>query len=511
MTSWIGSCCCALAAFYYLCPSKKKEREWIDRKLVWGDKEEVSEVFHRWTVEDKVVTVIQTVVWQKCSYDPPDPNHPPKKVRMHDNNWKCLVEDRSSHTSWESEMQWYKTAEELLQFKPIVEKDGAVTFGKPIHTWSLNPNVDVHLLKRAEKIERKGISLLKLDMVWYTFNKRTNTGQVDPIEFPESVSRKNRVYYALSHQLQSRHPGYVMVAAQTQSLMDPKVVLEGHRWAVTLADTGYSGSINPLSWFGHAVIIIEGVKKNGSYFMALAHMRENNASKKAEVLWLDQIPPREIVARCKEKTRTWQKAASRVVEMIRRIRWEIEMQNQGKPQVFFHIRGSHAIGVRPQKTGEYATEKEWEEASYSIPGRDMENHFTPAFFHSEGNDDNCPSLLDEEFWRKYSERNPGCRFVKLSPSTKRFEEFIMPDNCTTWAIKKLYMAGVDLPAGNYSKVAIGPRAFTRSKDPFTQWEELKHSGPDLPPLLEPIEEHDIVFRFKEGKSVVFTQETDLWD
>jgi len=506
LLSLIADCCRILSGIVAAPAAVKEPRA----ETVWADKEDTSETLRQWTVEDKIVSLVQVTRWRQAVTVPADPRHPPRTYRMSD-RLKCVVEDRQARKTWDIGL--YGKAEEILQRMPIVEQDGSVTFAKPIHSWPLSRNIEIILLKRGEIMQRKGFTLLKCDLVWYAFNTSSNTAQVDPINFPQSISREDHVYYALAHKLAVQSPGYAMQAVQGKSLMDPSMTLEGHRWAVTFVDTAVSNS-NPYSWFGHAAIVIEGIKKNGLYFMSVVHMRENRFSKEAEVVYLDEndITPEEVRSRCKEKTRSWQRSASQAAKLIKRVKWEIQMQAEGRPQVFFHIRGSHAAGVKPRKAAEYQSHEEWERSADSVPGKEMEQHFTESFFRpSNKKNDSCPSIDDEEFWRKYGEQNPYCRFVKQNPKTQKFEEFIMPDNCTTWAIKRLYLAGISLPPGSNSRIATGPHDYTRAKEPLTPWEDWKDPNP-LPSLLAPIEEHNMAMTFQaDGPRVRFTQEPNLFE
>lgn len=456
MISWVNNC------FRSLCPrpvtfcteeiakdptqkvigrisSIEAEKLPLRQAIEWRSSEKTSEELCRWTVENHIISLVRDILAH------------PQKLR-------CIVEDVVYQNNWQLDLG-DRNVEEIMRCKPIVEEDGSVTFAKPIHVWPLNANTDVCLLKRTVRTHAKwGIAILKYNLIWYLYNKKNNKAQVDPIDFPATIFRENRIFYALAHKVVIQPSRYIMEPVSKQSLFDPTMIVEGHQWVVSLADAGRS-RWDPCSWFGHAAIFVEGIKptdRGGHYFMSKAHLYKNKSGK-PEVRWVDEtsVSPEDMVASCRKKFRSWQRSAIQVINLIQRVKWEIEMQKKGQPQVFFHLQGSHAIGVSPQKSAEFPSYQEWEQANEKIPGKRMEASFSNYYFFPKSKR-SLPDTTDHLAWKRFHQENPPCRTVRKNQETDMFEEFIMPDNCTTWAIKRLYLAEIDLPPGQYPALATFP-------------------------------------------------------
>ncbi len=93
------------------------------------------------------------------------------------------------------------------------------------------------------------------------------------IQFPRQFSRKYNEEYRRVFMYKSPNligPVSFLPKVSSESKFDPELSIDCSNWAITLVDSASSG-VDPLSWGGHARIVIEGVAE-GRYFQHLADL-----------------------------------------------------------------------------------------------------------------------------------------------------------------------------------------------------------------------------------------------
>jgi hypothetical protein len=187
------------------------------------------------------------------------------------------------------------------------------------------------------------------------------------------------------------------------SRLDNKITVDRDRWAVTFVTTGTSQN-KPTTWGGHAVIIIEGVRK-GSYFLDRADFIDSG------VRFIEDFPTEKL--KYSGKTETWPRLRVDTENMIAVIQWEAKTQAMDQNPVLFNIFGRGSILNPPQST----TGVNWDKCLAETP------------------------LNEGEFVA---------------------QPLLTPDNCATWAAEKLDLAKIKIPPSMIKKLITIPKTYTHA-------------------------------------------------
>ena len=182
-----------------------------------------------------------------------------------------------------------------------------------------------------------------------------------------------------------------------RTLLDNKVVIDNCNWAVTLIDSGQSDPADPMTWGGHAAIIIEGVGEKG-HFIKKGHLRIAKGRPKVS---FELLSPQFYQQRHQfvEKTETYRRSRQKVEDLMKAMEWESQ-----HGELSYHRQGDVDCQVVQEGF------KELEDA------------------------ENLRKKLDPD--------GLGQHQVKQH-SNGTFGVFKIPDNCITWALKKLKIADIN--------------------------------------------------------------------
>ena len=293
-----------------------------------------------------------------------------------------------------------------------------------------------------------------------------------------------------------------------KSRLDPSVPIDRTRWAVTLINSGDSVS-NPLTWGGHAAIIIEG-RRQGAFFTYKAHLRKINGK---AVVRLEYIGDKEISY--SQKGETWKVNRGDAKRMLEAISYELEMQEMKKhdkknlqeekdPLVFFDLRGRGSKLAKPYVIKEYDSydelvrdtlEPECVDSFSSLP------HPIPYKSITLIDKTGKRRILDNrQFEIQDVQISSPQRIFIQNPSNEKWSEVRLPDNCQTWAARKLEYCGIYLKSDYLLKsifalprmymaqgLALQDYAFSRL---FSRMNTSEQSE-DLTPLMRAIKEGDV--------------------
>lgn len=115
--------------------------------------------------------------------------------------------------------------------------------------------------------------------------------------FEKYIPFQTRLSWMADFQMEKDFSKLILHKIQIQSRLSPDIKLDRDNWAATLADTGQIDSNNPLSRFGHAVLLIEGIRR-GRPFMWLTHLTNKGIRLSKDAFSLSFT--------VKGHTRTWQ-------------------------------------------------------------------------------------------------------------------------------------------------------------------------------------------------------------
>lgn len=216
-----------------------------------------------------------------------------------------------------------------------------------LHTWKFPDESTVKLLySNAQKLKYA-----------YTKNGFTKEGAI------ECPNNGTSIAECIEH-LKCLRPNvlpdcsveFVATISEAPSQFDPNVQVNDDQWAITLADIGTRVITNPLTWNGHACLVVEGTV-NGYYFNTLVHlvMSKNgvliDGHKMGTVVLkinttcnrkkIPQLFPYEVY----HNSVTWVRKRTVVQKMLQKVAYTISEQNQGRPQIPMNLRGQGSVFV----------------------------------------------------------------------------------------------------------------------------------------------------------------------
>ena len=177
--------------------------------------------------------------------------------------------DKTAGSRWSTEIELQEYSIEtvvtkLKECEAVVNFDGSVDFVLPSKKWELGDNKEITLLQDKD------------DLIWQLFDKTTNRASQTLCLENQELDVNQRVSLVEDSEItgfQSNENQLTSVSTarmKKTSVLDPEQTIDRDSWAITLISCGDSGS-DPLSWGGHAAILIEGVA-NGLFFMKKAHL-----------------------------------------------------------------------------------------------------------------------------------------------------------------------------------------------------------------------------------------------
>ena len=284
-----------------------------------------------------------------------------------------------------------------------------------------------------------------------------------------------------------------------KSLLDPSVLIDNENWAVTIVNTGKSQLFQPISWAGHAALIIEGRDK-GAFFKYKAHLKLIEG---VPTVLLEKIKKGKL-SDC-QKGETWRVPRYEVEQMLEAIKWEISKQRANDPQIYFDLRGSAAKRVNPIEIKEYNSYRDVIEATL---GAECLN---PSLAPSQPVPYRSITLRDKN-GRQWSETNaqfasdfslnlqrefssPQQMFIEQSDG--KWLEVRIPDNCMTWVKRKLADCGVLLQGDTLNAIFAFPKRYMSKglglQNSVNEYSPREHSVEEVTnyPLICAIENHDI--------------------
>lgn len=247
---------------------------------------------------------------------------------------------------------------------------------------------------------------------------------------------------------------------KSSSSLNTSVPIDRDQWAVTLINT------DSASWHGHAALVIEGVLR-GKVERVMADIgiqSKGGAVLPADVDYQQYDPGRT----CRGKTETWPVPRFLAEEMISQILWEISEKESGRPRVYYRARGPEAFPLPdPIKVAEFPSIQEWVSHYKTHTPSQMTVYCDPAqrgmflpykVYLSQEDFLDADSAMAEV---------PLCAFSLIkqtySSSSTKVEEYVLPDNCITWAKKKLQLVGVDLVDSKYKSLFTVPTDYIPKK------------------------------------------------
>ena len=398
------------------------------------------------------------------------------------------------------------------KYQPEVSEAGEVSFSpmaSASFTWSFR-NKEIQLLQ---------IESSKL--IWRLFDKSTNTFSQTPFsesfihwdkfaekDHPEYRSTRDLSFKSRQDHFKDCDIEKIEIKPTPRSLtyrlgavyakqivgrskLDPSVPIDIKRWAITLINSGKSsgkGKIpNPKAWAGHAALIIEG-RDEGAFFAKKAHFfRDINGVPRVS---LDDEKAKGETFFYSQKRETWKVHAKDVMRMLDTVKWEIEKQKENDPQVYFDIRGSQSSLVKPIRVKKYGS---YEELIKETLGPEYLESRKPTKIESNASIEELmrealePENLDSSLapctpipyrsitlkdrnGKQWTESNiqvaaggiqntsPQRIFIQDS-SGNSWAEYRIPDNCMTWAIRKLEDCGIYLENKTLNRIYASPKKY----------------------------------------------------
>ena len=353
----------------------------------------------------------------------------------------------------------------LIRCQPKVENGSVRFFPQPRvrYSWSFR-NKEIKLLQNDNKL------------IWELFDKCTQTSSQAPFQAGFSLQKKLHTrksdllpmarllnhnpnmpstfflrYFrdheiikieveTTPHSLTHRLSGVYAKNIERYSELDPSVSIDCDRWAVTIVNSGKSFKYDPLSWGGHAVIIIEGRDK-GAFFKHLAHLRKKKYAKLSLKKNISHVE-------YNQKMKTHSVSREAVLKMLESIEWEIKKQKEEDPQVFFDIQGNKSISVKPIFIKEYDSYDDLISQTLgiykSIIIRDRDGREQTIVSDRLALTEGVPPTPSQQ------------KFIQNKFNDK-WTEIRIPDNCLTWAKRKLKDCKVHLNSSVFDAICATPR------------------------------------------------------
>lgn len=283
------------------------------------------------------------------------------------------------------------------------------------------------------------------------FNKTTRIASSIPVDFEHTSPIDERVAHLaqaiIDRMIVENDCLGNIVFKRARSKFDDAVIINRNNWGITLVSTG-------AKWYGHAKIAIEGVSNKGIQFLHYADLRlagnkSVNCSGTAFVTYkkrLEYTPP-------VKQTQTWLRTKDKVQRMINQILWEVLKQEDNEPQVFFDLLGSDSCKVNPirVRSTQIADRSDLFRQEFAdsvvmqgpyFKGTELRLNISRSTQNIKlalkGSGIIATSFINES-------RSSLVHYVLSSDASNRMDEYIYPDNCITWARKKLMLADIDLP------------------------------------------------------------------
>ncbi len=304
----------------------------------------------RWKIEEGEVCIVQDTDLLKSIWINPE------GLRIHG----CALGSFASTQNLEKIRQLVKACQPIICFR----KSTRVHFFPISHSWTWNDykiellsNYDtfwdfldsnfVNALSKDQLPLKANESKLPSDpLFWHVFNQKTKQTTYlthkqafiiqNTDEISLTASKKTHKFEAFEiTKLEIEKTSHNEVVEKIClrpitfcSKFDSNVTICVDLWAVTLVNTGKCYSSNPSSWYGHAGLVIEGVKK-GAYFSYFTDLKAEGGG---------------TVRLTEERTTTYSGKAKtflvshlKVERMIHTIEREIAQQTKGEPIVKFSM------------------------------------------------------------------------------------------------------------------------------------------------------------------------------
>ncbi len=222
-----------------------------------------------------------------------------------------------------------ETIQHIATCQPVIQ-DGKIVFYSIYHSWTWNDH-KVALLKDSQ-----------LQLIWHVFNQKTlKTNYLSYLQGTvfEGIEDRPVGEIKLDYLNEFKIEKLVVEKKDNSEIMktiflktitfcskfDANVILNCNCWALTLVNTGKVNNMNPMTWYGHAGLVIEGVK-NGAYFSYFTDLIAQDGGK---VRFEDRT------VAYSGKSVTFFAVSFQVERMITAIKKEIAQQEKGEPIVRF--------------------------------------------------------------------------------------------------------------------------------------------------------------------------------
>lgn len=307
-----------------------------------------------------------------------------------------------------------------------VFKEGVPHLGKSLKMWCYQDRT-IKLVKSGE------------NLYWHLFYPSVVKGWNYPIVLGRDQTIKEFVIASI---LTPQFPQELIKAIVCKSEFDETVSFDLNRWTVTIINCGDT-------FEGHAVVAIEGVNESGP-FLRYVHIRGKNAISvgNAEVINTGNVHYRH---RVRGKSPTWVRTKDKVERLIRRVELEEKMEKKGSPIVHFNMSAS-LVGTNPAKIGDFDSMDKL--ADFTIPL--IKEGLCPndLYFMQQ-------KIAMDQNWYEMWIGERKSMFAKIyvvtgkdgSHSSGKVELYSYPDNCLSYAVRKLYFASIHIEYGFLAKVS----------------------------------------------------------
>ncbi|HSX26292.1 MAG TPA: hypothetical protein VLE89_04715 [Chlamydiales bacterium] len=418
---------------------------------------------HKWVVDDKEIELLQ--VGAQLAYQ---------------------VFDQATNKTWSAEIPRNERTleEQILDLKAcetVLNFDGSVDFSQPLFKYPTPDDREITLLHSSG------------DLIWQLFDRVTQMSTQITCYF----NRERQLLDRISSIQNSRVESFVAAGNQLQSvalapishasLLDLEEQVDGDTWAVTLITCDTSGLYAPYGSAGHAAIIAEGIEA-GSYFMKKGHLtpgKEYGSYQLGKVsvhdlqpfykgneLWFRYVDrDTEEIKECKvydRKSETWLRTSYTVRKMLDAILEE----HEGHNPCLFHRRGAGAMNVHRKV---YVN-------GVRIEGPPVDIGTPFKYIHAVSNDFVNHLPLIGKTWRKKDSVEEERSKTRTLADERLFHHsielsrtygaenvsVIEPENCITWARKKLSIAGIETSEGPVARIFVKPARLLTIPKLFTK-------------------------------------------
>ena len=321
-----------------------------------------------------------------------------------------------------------------------------------------------------------------------------------------------------------------IIAPSKLELADPgsRYIVDSDNWLITLGAIQKCNDKIPID--NHGSIIIEGIDR-AKYFMIMLDMSHVSDEDLKKINKDFKVPIGEVrissLTKKKFKSskyvKSWQISTVEARKLINLVSWEIQQQKAGKPQVFFDILGSGATKesrIRPfvpikklesyeavkQTIIDYFKEKKKimnqnkrfivliirTKAGFiqtiSFPETSLWQRLSNKDYCDD--DDEDLQVIENENFKNYLPQHTELVFELVED---HWEQKIVPDNCITWAIKKLREIGLFVD----KKTITSPKRTLNRNNPVYSLDSMLRAaieGQKISPTLPMQQESDTIFK-----------------